>query len=206
MPLIPLLLKGRSLKVIWLKYNNLVYFYFSTKHCRIYFLFLSTDALLRNGRETKRNIRQERVGNKEIVHYTEVLSSCRNTDLPSVTCKIGRQAIEKTTCSKMDIEGEMEREFVCLLPPSSIGQCLPMGSSSLRLTDQIMELPRCVWGVGLLSSSLSRAKGQGLQRQVNWEPKTVPKRYHSTSIVLIIFSPSDLLACHVAPSSLSETP
>lgn len=95
------------------------------------------------------------MGNKEMVHYTEVLSSCRNTNLPSFTCKIGKQAIEKTTYSKMDIEGEMEREFVCLLPPSSIGPCLPMGSSSFRLTDQIMELPRCAWGVGLLSSSFS---------------------------------------------------
>ena len=36
----------------------------------------------------------------------------------------------------------MERDFMCLLPLSSTGQCLPIGSSGLHLTGQIIELPR----------------------------------------------------------------
>ena len=104
MSLIPLLLKGKSLQVIWLKYNDLVYFYSSSvlnieNYIYIY-IYMNTDALLRSDREAKINIRQGRMGKKETVHYTKVLSSWRNSNLPSIACNIGRQALEKTPCSK----------------------------------------------------------------------------------------------------------
>ena len=51
-------------------------------------------------------------------------------------------ATELNWCPQMDKEEEMERDFMCLLPLSSIGQCLPNGSSGLYLTGQIVEVPR----------------------------------------------------------------
>lgn len=68
-----------------------------------------------------------------------------------------------------------------------------MESSSLHLSDQIVELPRCAWELGLLSSSLSWAKGQGLQRQVNWESEIAPKRCQIVHSEPSQSSSSDLL-------------
>lgn len=131
MSLIPLLLKGKSLKVIWLKYNDLVYFYSSSvPNIENYiYIYMNTDALLRSDREAKRNIRQGRMGKKETVHYTKVLSSWRNPNLPSIACNIGRQALEKTPCSRR--RGTLS---VCFhhLP---LGSVCPQG------------VPVCIWQV-----------------------------------------------------------
>lgn len=91
---------------------------------------MSTGALLGNARVAKMNIRQGRMENKRLVHCPEVLASRTDTNLPSQT------GYQEMPCSTMDVEGEMESDFICLLLPSSTGQCLPVESSSLHLIGQ----------------------------------------------------------------------
>ena len=75
----------------------------------------------------------------------------------------------------MDKEEEMERDFMCLLPPSSTGQCLPMGSSGLHLTGQIMELPR----VHRESPQQQPEQSKGSrERQVNRDSEAAPRKRH----------------------------
>lgn len=101
---------------------------------------MSTDALLGNTRVAKMNIRQGKWETKK--WYMTLRSLFHESALTFPLLRATSTDYRETPCSKMDTEGEMERNFTYLLTPSSIGHCLFVGSSSLDLTGQTMELPR----------------------------------------------------------------
>ena len=162
MSLIPLLLKGKSLKVIWLKYNDLVYFYSSSvPNIENYIYINEYRCFIKKWQRSKKKYKARKNG-KERDSALHKGPFFMKKPKPPLYCLQHRQ-----TGSRENTMLQAERDFVCLLPPSSIGQCLPTGSSSLHLTGQMMELARCTWEVGLLSSSLNWAKNKVPQRQVS---------------------------------------